>query len=78
MSPRPLQASRLLITVRASPAGLTRPRAASPALQAAPGEVKYTAVGRRKTASAKVYIVPGAWLQRWQRRGQGDASLYAR
>ena len=28
--------------------------------QAATGEVKYTAVGRRKTATAKVYLVPGA------------------
>ena len=32
--------------------------------QAATGEVKYTAVGRRKTATAKVYLVPGAWTAR--------------
>jgi len=36
---------------------------AQPAICLSGGEVKYTAVGRRKTATAKVYLVPGASRQ---------------
>jgi small subunit ribosomal protein S9 len=65
LHPPPRQTPDLARCARALTPSPDSPAPAPPGCQAAPGEVKYTAVGRRKTATAKVYIVPGALPLRW-------------
>lgn len=56
-NPTAVARSRRVTAAPRRPSAPPSPHAAS--CQAAPGEVRYTAIGRRKTATARVSLVPG-------------------